>query len=125
MRSCSGELRIEGLAGECRLEGRQERSALLSQGAEMAPDSAERLRVAGRAEGSRDFLLHLAHAQVALGLVVVEGDRGALEEGEHLLPPEPQPLQRVPRGRLLDAARRCGPRWGGVLAANPAAKMPS
>ncbi len=57
--------------------------ALLAHGGEIAADAAEGARALRAAEGAGDLLLHLDHADVALGLVVVEGDGGVVHESEH------------------------------------------
>jgi hypothetical protein len=49
------------------------------------------------------FCWTFRHAQFLLGLIVVEGDGEVVEEGQHLVLPEPQAFQPVARGRLLEA----------------------
>jgi site-specific DNA recombinase len=69
-----------------------------------------------RAEGARDFLLDFEHAQIPLGLVVVEGDREILEEGQDLVLSHPKAFEQLARGRLLEASTLVGAslrRWIG------------
>jgi hypothetical protein len=54
------------------------------------------------------FLLDLEHAQVALGLVVVERDRQVVEEGEYCILVEPEPFEQIARRGLLDPAALVG-----------------
>src|SRR5690348_2005957 len=116
--SRSDEGRIEGLAGEDRLEGGQERLALLAQRREIPAQARERISSCLAAEAARDFLLHLEPAQVAFRLVIVEGDGEVVEEGQHLLLAEGEALEQVARRRLGEPAaltrstRRRGRRVG-------------
>src|SRR5689334_25190782 len=89
------------MAGERSFEGSEEGVALLAQRREVAAQDTEGIRTGPRAEGAGDLLLHLDHAQVAFGLVVVEGNGEVIEEGQHLVLIEPEPIQQIARGRLL------------------------
>lgn len=91
----SDEGGIERLTGEDRLERREERLALLAKRGQIASDARECCSAAGRTKAARDFLLDLEHAQVVLGLVVVEGDRQVVEEGQDLLLAEPELLEEI------------------------------
>ena len=57
-------------------------AGLLAQGRNIAPDAAEGSGPRRVAEGAGDLLLHLDHAQVPFGLVVVEGHGPVMQEGE-------------------------------------------
>ena len=51
------------------------------------------------AEGASDLLLDLEHAQILLGLVVVEGDAEVVKEGEDLPLPEGEAFEQIARLR--------------------------
>jgi len=53
-------------SGEDSVEGVQEGVPPLAQGRQLAPDAAIRMRASVSPEATRDFLLHLVHAQVLL-----------------------------------------------------------
>jgi hypothetical protein len=53
-----------------------------------------------RAKRAGDFLLHLEYAQILLRLVVVEGNRQIVEEGEHLVLPQQKSFEQIARGGL-------------------------
>ncbi len=89
----SGEGGIERLAGKDGLQGGQQRLALLAQGREVAAQAGERLGAGIAAEAARHLLLDLEPTQVALGLVVIEGNCEIVEEGQHLVLAEHEPLQ--------------------------------
>src|SRR5262249_14190885 len=76
----------------------------------LAPDARERLGARIRTEGAGNFLWDLEHAQVLLGLVVVEGDGAVVEEGEHRRLVHPEALEQVAWGGLLGATLLL-PRW--------------
>jgi hypothetical protein len=92
-RSRSGERRIEWSASEGRLESGQQRLALLAQRCELASQAWKRCGPCIAAEAPRDRLLDLEPAQVALCLVVVEGDGEIIQEGEYLLLAEGEPFE--------------------------------
>lgn len=75
----------------------EEGSALLMQRGEIAAQTSEGLRACVGAETARDLLLGLEQAQIPLGLIVVEGNRQVVQEGEDLSLPEPQALQQIAR----------------------------
>ena len=62
-----------------------------------------------QAETAGDLLLRLVQAQVALGLIVAEGDGQVAEEGEHSISAEPEAFEQVAGKRLLDAAAPARP----------------
>jgi len=78
---CSGQGRVDELSGEDGCERGQQRDTLLVQRREVATNARERRSAAGCAEAARDLLLDFEHAQVAFGLIVIEGDRQVVEEG--------------------------------------------
>lgn len=67
--------RIGWLAGEEGFQRREEWVALLPQRGEVAAEPGEGGATTIGAKATGDLLLHLQHAQVPLGLIVVEGDR--------------------------------------------------
>src|SRR5260370_18144938 len=111
--SCSGQGRVDELAGEDGCERGQQRDTLLVQRREVATNARERRGAAGCAEAARDLLLDFEHAQVAFGLVIVERDGQVVEKGEHLFAAEPEPLQEIACRGLLDPATPARPsiRW--------------
>src|SRR5258708_20631972 len=111
-RSRSGERWIERPTGDDRLEGGQERLALLAQGCQVASDPGERCcpRVAAEAVG--DLLLNLEPAQIPLRLVVVEGNRQVVEEGQHRRLVEQEASKQVAGGRLRQASALPRPAGG-------------
>src|SRR3954463_13133317 len=60
----------------------QDRQALLAEGADVAADLAEAVDGGHGAEAAGDLLADLHHAEVAFGLIVVEGDGEVGHEGE-------------------------------------------
>src|SRR5258708_4207866 len=99
---CSGEVWVEWAAGDDGFEGGQQRYALLAKGGKIPAEAGERICAPVRAEAAGHLLLHLEHANVALGLVVVKGDGEVVGERQHLLLAEPQAFEQVARWRLLD-----------------------
>ena len=69
----SGQV-IDGTPGESDLNGHQWIVSLVGHGLEIAGDSAIGIGVLAGAEASGDFLLDLAHSQVALRAIVGECD---------------------------------------------------
>src|SRR5258708_256698 len=61
-------------ASKDRPEGFKQRAALLAHGGEVTAKGAEGRDPLGTAEGARNLLLDLDHAQVALGQVIGERD---------------------------------------------------
>ncbi len=112
--------RIERLASEDGLQGSEERHALLAHRGEVASDASERLGAAVGAEGARNFLLDLEHAQILLRLVIVEGDGEVVEESQDPSFPSSSRSNRLRVGDCLIRPRRCPTRSGGGLAASPA-----
>src|SRR5262249_9139418 len=110
LRDCSDQSWIEWLAAEDRLQGSQERHALLAQRGAVAPDARERLGARILTQGAGHFLGDLDHAQALLGLVVVKGDGAVGEEGEHRRLVHPEALEQVAWGGLLGATLLL-PRW--------------
>src|SRR5258708_27939745 len=106
--SRSAQGRIEWRTGEDGLQRGQQRLALLAQGRQIAAQACEGVRARVAAEAARHLLVQLEGPQIALGLVVVEGDGQVREEGEHLVLAQPQALQEIARGRLLDASALAG-----------------
>src|SRR5260221_9587522 len=77
---------------------------LLWERGAVPPKARDRRRAAVRAERAGNLLLDFEHAQILLGLIIVEGDRQVVQEGQHLLVPQAQPLEQIARGRLLDSS---------------------
>ena len=65
------------------MDSNQGVDATVGHGLQIAGDAAVRLGELGLAEAAGDFLLDLAHAQVALGAVIGEGDVRVLGEQQH------------------------------------------
>src|SRR5260221_7114409 len=100
----SGELGREKLAGEDGLHGGKQRGALVAQGRQIASQHSERAGAGVAAEAAGDLLLDLERAQIALSLVVVEGNRQVIEEGQDRLMPQDQPLQKIARRGLFQSS---------------------
>jgi hypothetical protein len=56
----------------------------------------KRVHAAVQAKRPGDLLLHFEHAQIAFGLVAVEGDRQVVEEGERRVLAQPKAFEQVP-----------------------------
>ena len=67
----------------CLEAGFVEVEALLAAGGEVSSDASEAFGPVEGTEATRDFLFHLDHADVLLGLVVGEGNIGVHKEGQH------------------------------------------
>lgn len=67
------------------MDGVDDVQALFASGREVAADHAEGLGSGFAAEAARYFLLHFNHAQIVLGLVVVEGQADLAQEAEHFV----------------------------------------
>src|SRR5437660_7003692 len=57
---------------------------LLTHGGEIAADATKRRQSGLTAKGARNLLLHLDHAQVALGLIVGKGNGQIVQKGQDL-----------------------------------------
>lgn len=77
---------------------------MLAQGREVASQAGEGRGSCVAAETAGDFQLDLEAAQVALSLIVVEGDRQIVEERQYLLLDKDEPFKQVARGRLREAS---------------------
>src|SRR5262249_9665465 len=111
--SRSGEHRIEGPTGEDGVEGSQKRLALLAQRRQVAADRRVRRRAVVSAKTASDLLRDLEPAQIALGLVVGEGNREVVEEDEHLVLAEEEAPQSIAGGRLCQPSALA--RWTGLV----------
>ena len=92
------------MAAQGRLQGVQQMQALLAQGGQVAANAAKGAGSGLAAKGAGDFLLHLDHAHIAFGLIVVKGDHQAMQEGQHGLLVGEQAIQQVAGRTLFDAA---------------------
>ncbi len=84
------------------MEGGKEGLALLTQGRKVTPQTSACLAAQLAAKAARDLELYLEHAQIVLGLVVVEGNGQVVQEGQPLVLPQRQPLQPVASRGLLE-----------------------
>ncbi len=75
-------MRQEGVAAEGLAERGEDGLALFTQGGDVATDPTEARAAGGCAEAAGDLLSDLGHADVAFGLIVVEGERGVAQEGQ-------------------------------------------
>jgi hypothetical protein len=80
-------------------------------GGEVTAESAKGADPFRRAKGSGDLLLHLDHAQVALGQVVGERNGQVIQKPEHLLGALQEGIQQVQGGILFLVSPSF--RWGG------------
>ena len=76
-------------------EGMEQADLVLAEGGEVAADAAEGLDAFLAAEATRDLLLQLDQAQIALGLVVVERHAKVEGEAQHVSGPATQPAGQV------------------------------
>ena len=105
-----GQARHGRVALECHDQGLIGIDGLLAQGGEVGANGGERLGAIFAAEAAGDFLLELRHADVAFGLVVVEGHAQVGDEAQDLIAVLVQAPDQVVSGRLFEAsalARRC------------------
>lgn len=86
---------------------------MVAQGGEVPAEAREGGSAVWAAEAPGDLLLDLQHAQVALGLVVVERHPQIADEGEHGVAVGGQPIQQVLRLGLLPPAPLPPPGGGG------------
>jgi len=86
----------ERVAGECTGDGVQCAQRVLSSCGDVATDSAEGSGALCAAEQPRYFLLHLHHADVPFGQVVVEGDIEVVHESQSFLPVPVETFEQVP-----------------------------
>jgi len=100
----SAQSRVEWLAAKEGLQCSQERHPLLAHRGQVATDPGERFGTAVRSERASNLLLDLEHAQVLLGLVVVEGDGEVVQEGQHRVLAYPQAIEQAAWGRLLQTS---------------------
>ena len=82
-RNCSPGLGGVELTGQRHLDSNERVAALVGHGLQIAEDTAVGLGELGFAEAPRNLLLDLAHAQIAFGTVVGEGDVGVPGEEQH------------------------------------------
>ena len=64
------------------LQRRQQRQTLFAQGGQIATNARKSLSSNQAAEAAGDFLLHLDHAQISLGQIIVKIHPQILQEGE-------------------------------------------
>ena len=83
------------MTGQGLLERRQERDALFAQGGQVAADAAKDRPPLVRTETAGNFLLHLDHAQVAFGLIIVERHGEVVQESQDLPLPFGEPIQEI------------------------------
>ena len=65
------------------LQRRQHRPTLFAQGGQIATNARKSLSSSQAAEAAGDFLLHLDHAQISLGQIIVKIHAQILQEGEN------------------------------------------
>src|SRR2546421_292509 len=101
-------------------QSNQHRQALLAQGREIASDAAEGLSARHTAKTPRDLLLHLDHADIALGQTVVKRHGEVVQEQQHGLLVLGQAIEQIASGRLFAptflAALWWRIRWVGLIA---------
>ena len=103
---------------QSRLQSRQQRQTLFTQGRQVATNAAKRLCARQTAEAARHPLVHFEHAQIPLGLVVVKIDPQVFQEAEDRFLMFAQAVEQIACGTLFDAplaARRGRRSWGDVI----------
>lgn len=95
------------MVGEEGVERVEQRYALFAERREIAAQAREGVTAALRAEAAGDLLLGFEQAQIALGSVVIEGNRQVVQEGQHLFLPQPQAFEQIARGRGIGRQMQC------------------
>lgn len=83
------------------VECREEINALFSESGEVAANTTEHGDPLLRSEAPRDFLLDFDHAQIALGLIVVKGDRKIEEKPQYSPLAHREAIQQITRWVLF------------------------
>src|SRR2546423_12304050 len=83
------------------LQRRQQRQTLFAQGGQIATNARKSLSSTQAAEAAGDFLLHLDHAQISLGQMIVKIHPQILQEGEHGFLVFAQAIEQIARLTLL------------------------
>ncbi len=93
------------------LQGGEEIEALFAQRRQVSAKAAKDLGSSGRAEAARHLLLHFEHANVTLGLGIVERHAQILQEGQRRLLVQTKTIEQIARRRLFASTffrHRCG-----------------
>src|SRR5438067_8643887 len=83
------------------LQRRQQRQTLFAQGGQIATNARKSLSSNQAAEAPGDFLLHLDHAQISLGQIIVKIHPQILQEGEHGFLLFAQAIEQIARRTLF------------------------
>jgi hypothetical protein len=102
----SGKRGKNRVSRECLSKRREEGNVLFSQRREIATNAAEHGNSWLGAEAAGDLLLHLDHAQVSFGLVVVKRHRKIMEEPKHLPLSLRETIQQIARRALFGSSRQ-------------------
>src|SRR5579875_1985348 len=94
------------------LQSRQRVQTLLAQGGKVATNAAKGLSSSLAAKTPRNLLLHLDHAEIALGLVVIKRHGKVDGKAQHRIAVEGQPVQQI-ACRMLFASSLLF--WNGFL----------
>src|SRR5437763_17171476 len=85
------------------LQRRQQRQTLFAQGGHIATNTRKSLSSNQAAEAPGDFLLHLDHAQISLGQIIVKVHPQILQEGEDGFLLFAQTIEQIARITLFAA----------------------
>ena len=91
---------MNGRTAQRLLKCRQQINPLLSERGKVAANAAEHDSALFTAKAARDFLLHLDHAQIPLGLVVVKRHSKVVQKPQHRLLLLGEAVQQI-TGRIL------------------------
>src|SRR5213593_171484 len=93
------------------LQRRQQRQTLFAQRRQIAANASKGLSTSDTPEAAGDFLLHLDHAQISLGQIIVKIHPQILQEGENGFLLFAQAIEQIARLTLFASsplARRSG-----------------
>src|SRR5712691_5887454 len=82
------------------LQSRQERESLFAQRGHIAPNAAKSLCASKAAETARDLLLHLDHAQIPFGQIVVKIHAQIFQKAEDGFLVGAQAVEQISGGTL-------------------------
>ena len=91
----------DGMTSKGGLQRRQHRQTLFAQGGHIAANASKGLSESLAAEAAGDFLLHLDHAKISLGQMIVKIYPQILQEGEDGLLLFAQAIQQIARVTLF------------------------
>jgi hypothetical protein len=101
------------------LQSRQQRQPLFAQRGEIAANASKGLDPSHSAEASEGFLLHLDHAQIGLGQIVLKIDAQILQKSENRFPLFAQVITKIASVTFVGVDPVCqgrGGLWASLIA---------